>query len=148
SFSQGRVYDKPLLLFPPVTIWARAKKDGILGPVKMFNYPLDETAYPFLDPFTAAKLPPASFQEIPLHTGQEIEEFPTNAAHGSLLKPFVVDGVADEWSGTGRYMVRDSAGDVPSGLAATDIRWVQVAETDAAFMVAISLGATPVRAER
>jgi hypothetical protein len=142
----ARPFEKELLLYPPATIWARAEKGGKLGPLKTFNYTLDESVYGFSD-VVATKLPPTTFKEFPLSTGQEIETFEPDDV-GGLSKPFVADGIPDEWSGVGRQMVRDSANDVPLGLSATDVRWVQATETDDAILVAIGLGAQPIQAER
>ncbi len=116
---------EPLHLLPPLSIWAVASLASALGPVRRFDYTLTKDLFDPASTFDMMRLPPQSFQLVPLSNSIDFVRYPADATvTRKALKP-APDGTTTGWPGSGRYMMSDGLYDVPDALGIVDISWAQ-----------------------
>ncbi len=143
-------YKEPLLLLPPVQVFAQAQVGDERGPVRPFAFAYDPQYLVAAPAVTAKRLPPvAPGVVMPGIQGQFTEEsaFPSLGLAERLKQTVTVDGKASDWTGQGALTALDGLGDVPVPMAATDLAWAEAGETDDAFYFVLSLAAKPRTAE-
>jgi len=116
---------EPLHLLPPVSLWAVASLDNVLGPVRHFEYSLTTD---FFDPASIIdmmRLPPRGFEIVPLANSVDFVRYPADAAVVRKPVKSAPDGTVEGWPGSGRYMISDGLYDVPEAFGFVDISWTQ-----------------------
>ena len=139
----GQKYENPILMVPPVTVWAYALKDNSRGPTVSFVYSQTEAAFTPVA-LDARRLPRESaITAIPRVA--TVQSLAANVDAPLSAKNFVIDGDLADWEDLSQSRSRafDPSFDVPAHLAHFDIQWFQAEEDQDHFYFAFQTRAAP-----
>jgi hypothetical protein len=114
-------YKDPILVVPPITIWAQGEKDGLRGVARSFSFTEDAAALPPISVLKARRL----------------------VASDDVATTVLADDAVAEAPGGTERRVLDARGDVPSPYAAVDLVEVTAGEADDNFYFVLRLAASP-----